>query len=495
MTSFPIAWPTLFTICISWSLSLWSAAEAAENNFQDLLKLAELDPNSWPRWDDAVTLDRAHPELIGQLLFRLQELPPEQLVAWSSTDIAAAAPGMLVELSGTIQEAVQLSVTVERSSGAIFEQLFLCSYETTTGEWSGYVLSPQIPAVWKEQGSPGQPVRFVGLVLKESGRKGTGPQLLTNHLSWYPATGVPPGQLLLSRHGMDISLLEEVRHRQPFVKPSISREGDAFYECISAMAETDRTELASLTLESIRRNKQLWRTKAGELEQKVRELRSRVGGEAEPEAKEGAKAEYDAARQRLAMAAAIQKRGERNLSSVAPLFLQPERETGELVRIEGMARRAVRIAADQAPNGEYFELEVFPSDSQNLPVVCCVSELPEDFPQGDRIRESVRIDGVFFKSWRYRTRKAIEVGAQTTRAQQLYTPIVVGRQPVWLAAYAETSGRWAMWAGIGFLAVVGGIFLAAIRSTRQARARRTSLHPEQLQDFVNLRESSHDQRE
>ena len=195
------------------------------------------------------------------------------------------------------------------------------------------------------------------------------------------------------------------------------------------------------------------------------------------------KRDLEEARRELALAAAVSKQAKRQVSSVAPLFLQPERETGQLVRIEGVARRAVRIAANRPNLDGYYEMEVFPSDSQNLPVVCCLSSLPAEFPKGDEIREHVRVDGLFFKSWRYRTRKNLADSGQTDRQQQLYTPVVVGGAPTWLPRETNRPNQWAAWGGFGFLAALAILWIVMISLAKRDRLQRAALHAARLENL------------
>jgi len=271
---------------------------------------------------------------------------------------------------------------------------------------------------------------------------------LTPHLAWYPRQGVPAGQLLLVRQGMDVALLEEVRHGKPFVGPEVSREGEAFYACLVAISRVDLGELSTLAKQSVAQLADRWR------ESKATD------------------------RQQRAIAAQVLERNELGLSSVAPLFLQPKQMTGRLVRIEGTARRAVRIAvADQPELDSYFELEIFPPDSQNHPIVCCVKDLPAEFPTGDAIREPVRVAGVFFKGWLYRSREVQLTDGETGRQQRLYTPVVVGSVE-WLPRPARGESLWGLWGGIAFLLVLAMVLLNAVRlakKDRRARAARRNL--------------------
>jgi hypothetical protein len=115
--------------------------------------------------------------------------------------------------------------------------------------------------------------------------------------------------------------------------------------------------------------------------------------------------------------------------------------------------------------------------------VCCVSGLPVDFPVGDKIREPVRVDGVFFKSWRYRTRKNLAAPGETGRQQQMYTPVVVGGAPTWLSTAASGQSRWGLWGGIAFLVALLVFWFVMFRLAERDRRRRAATQPDRLDDL------------
>jgi hypothetical protein len=141
--------------------------------------------------------------------------------------------------------------------------------------------------------------------------------------------------------------------------------------------------------------------------------------------------------------AAVGRAGTRQLSravpregrnaSVVPLFNEPNEQRGRLVELTGTARQAVlRRVEDRdilARFGidHYYEMEIFTDDSQGNPLTFCVRDLPKGFPQGDKITESVRVAGFFFKRWGYRT--APTDGADGVATRHL-APLLIGREPM-----------------------------------------------------------------
>jgi hypothetical protein len=215
----------------------------------------------------------------------------------------------------------------------------------------------------------------------------------------------------------------------------------------------------------------------------------------------------DSAERSQAIAAAVRRQAARGRYSVVPMFLEPEQYAGHLTMVHGIARRAVKISVDTdhgpalegqggsgsnpaaasgpgTPPTVYYELEVFTPDSQNLPVVCCVARLADDFPQGDAIHQPVRVAGFFFKSWLYRTRQAgPPAGQQEDRGRGLYAPIVIGAEAELIAASRTGASRWPLIAGLGFLALLAAIWAVSAwiaRRDRAARRRAAATGPERI---------------
>lgn len=124
-------------------------------------------------------------------------------------------------------------------------------------------------------------------------------------------------------------------------------------------------------------------------------------------------------------------------AKVEPLFNRPQSQQGRLVELTGTARRAVlvrvedRDIVDRFGIDHYYELQVFTSDSQDNPLTFAVRGLPPGFPQGERITESVRIAGFFFKKWGYRSPVGAAAAKPGVIRKQL-APLLIGREPVWI---------------------------------------------------------------
>ncbi len=437
------------------------SAEDGDSSFRGVLDLAGIGSGAFAKFSDTTDYQSEDWQLLIRLKHRLAQYSVAQQSVWTRpwTKSSEPLPGDLLEVVGVLESVETLSLPKLLAETHGLESLFRCRFyfgELVEGQPRKYgsLLSTQIPSGWQEKEAFEEPISFRGILIKPSEASSPEPVFFTSHVAWFPRQGVPPGHLLLARLGMDVALLDEVRHGRPFVKADVSREGEAFYGCLAAIKRTQAEELSSLAKQSVEQVADQWREKKpGDAKQR-------------------------------AIAAEVQTRSELGLSSVAPLFFHPEQMTGQLIQIEGTARRAVQIAVTEYPGLDfYYELEIFPPDSQNLPVVCCVNKLPAGFPTGDSIREPVRVAGLFFKGWLYRSRK-VQTQGQTTRQRRMYTPVVIAGTPIWLGKAEDHGSIWGLLGGIVFLVVLLVVALNAARlaaKDRRARAARPTLDVTDIQ--------------
>ena len=464
-------------------------AEHARSGFREVLELAGLDRQEISQFSGKEALNEADWQLIVQLLHRLAQYPASQLDAWVTDEpliVLAQQPsesvGTLVKISGSVTSAELLVVPV-RLGGELHNLRFLhrCQFQLSDSAHSGVVITSKIPREWMDAVVLREPVNLRGIVLQTHSEDAAASTfvLLTDRLSWYPVEGASSGKLLLARQDMDVALLDEVIHRQPFVRLETSREGEAFYACLTAISRADRLDLLTLAKENVDVVVQRWQRKAVGFQKENEILEKELSATKEKVERARLQRQIESARRNRSIAEVVFRQGEKGLSSLAPLFLEPEQETGELVRLEGTARRAIKILVDDHPKIDgYYEMEIFTSESrylQNQPVVCCVPQLPKGFPTGDAIREPVRIAGVFFKSWRYRSRELAESGGETKRAQPLYTPLVVGAIPTWLDQSVSQSSPWGLGLGVGFLIALAVVWVTVARLARSDRQVRATL--------------------
>ncbi|MEM9353816.1 MAG: hypothetical protein AAGA92_12445 [Planctomycetota bacterium] len=415
-------------------------------------------------------------ETDGRVLHRLRGLPPKRLAEWASPlpGDGVFRLGELYRLRGRLMSAIRKprpgSTTLSQAAP------FVCTIALDPSGGVAVVRVPRAPRELSNRTELDEPVDAIGVCV-DAGAEDAAARFVALRIAWFPEQGLDSGRLLLAASGFDVGLLEEVRHRRRFVNEAVSLEGQAFRSCLRAVSGIGFESLAAPAQEAVADAAELWRV---ELDQP-----GRPG----------------------AMAAAVVEAAAEGRSSVAPLFLQPEKETGKLVLLTGLARRAVRIAlapsnrvplgrgaADPAADGidGYYEVDLFTPDSQNLPVVCCVPTLPEGFPVGEEIRETVRVPAFFFKSWRYRSRR----DPAEDRATQLYAPLVIAPGLAWLKQPAQAGGRGSLAWGAAAAALLGGLWwaLAAVAKHDRLQRRRIDALLEQPVPLPTAGEPSADGR-
>ncbi len=318
--------------------------------------------------------------------------------------------------------------------------------------------------------------RGVFLKLIPGDTQGPQPVFAARRLAWYPDEvdpnlGVNFGMTVLGDLGMDVGLWDQVENR----KPLTVQDREPFFQLLRAVDQTGARQLVRLARQHLATLTSACRAQQQQLAQQLAELSvspDQVRGR--PTAQPSRAQQISTVERQLAQLRRDQAQAQRGTSSVVPLFNEPNRQFGQLVVVDGTARRTVKIylteqpapsaAGDRWPQSgmdHYYELELFTDDSQNNPIVFCVRRVPVGFPLGADIFQPVRIAGFFFKSWAYPAWTRAEVGAAAdpavSRRWQL-APLLVGREPIRL-----TAGPPVRYSYLGLLA--GGLFMLLLAAT------------------------------
>ncbi|MCH8840799.1 MAG: hypothetical protein IH831_09025, partial [Planctomycetes bacterium] len=298
------------------------AAEQADDNFQDVLALAGLGQEVLATLSADADYGKDDWQVLAQLVYRLRQFPPAQLQRWAGA--ARTVPwnmkadehlGQIHAITATVESVELVDPPEKVAAESVLPKLYRCRFRLADGAAGGVVLVPRIPNHWQRGEISEEPVRFLGVELGSTADNNSRVSLLlTNHLAWYPRQGVSSGRLLLARQGMDIALLDEVKQRQPFVKPDVSREGEAFYQCLAALATVDRQELEMLTEQNVAAAAQKWLAKKPIAEQRQADLRHELAATNDSTEREALEQDLEMARRDLALAAAVEKQADLKLS-------------------------------------------------------------------------------------------------------------------------------------------------------------------------------------
>ncbi len=365
-----------------------------------------------------------------------------EIVARDLLSEPATHRGRAVRMTGRVVAMERQSLDREAKRTFGVEAFYELRVEGEGGAF--LVVTPKIPKAWLGMASFDQPVALVGLFLKNCATDGENllPFVVTPRIAWTPIRPDPPhvnfGMSVLGALGVDVGKLDSVQQR----KPLVAEDSDAFYEILAGIRTIGARQLLRSAVRRLPEHGRLWEEK-----------------------REAAEASGKAKRKALAVEVVSQAKEDRY--SVAPFFNDPGSHVGQLVTFDGLCRRAVRIVLDDPATvsatgvDHYFELDLYTDDSQHLPLVFCMLEVPPGFSLGENLHEPVRVAGFFFKSWRYSTRQAVADPRRTF-------PLFIGRAPLQLVE-AKDSSLWGWGAGIGFAGLIAAVWFAQWRWTRADR--------------------------
>jgi hypothetical protein len=176
---------------------------------------------------------------------------------------------------------------------------------------------------------------------------------------------------------------------------------------------------------------------------------------------------------------------------------------GEPVLVEGVARRATRIAIDDAGRraqvgaDHYWEVEVFVDTppisidgrvQDRYPVICCVRDLAAGMPAGETISERVRVPGFAFKRYRYPLPEVVVDGREEVpRGKRQSAPLLVAPRVEWLpppSARGLSDGLF--WIFFGILGALAALFAFSTWSSAREARRAEALRRESMPDRIDL---------
>jgi hypothetical protein len=154
-------------------------------------------------------------------------------------------------------------------------------------------------------------------------------------------------------------------------------------------------------------------------------------------------------------------------ADLARLLTEPEVHQGQMLTVEGVARRVQRVAVDDPEIrhrfgfDHFYQIEVFvsldklevvlgregpssegPVFRNSYPVTCCTLALPQGLPAEDDVHVPVQVAGVFLKLWAYQSEFVSAVnkgerqpGPLLIAATPQVVPVAAGRSSLtWIAA-------------------------------------------------------------
>jgi hypothetical protein len=424
-----------------------AGGQESQSDFREILALAGWDEAAYAQFTHAVPLSESETVHALKLLRRLRSFDVLSLERWTNRDIQPgeladhpqAYRAELIWFAGRVVHVEQVRLAEHDAARLEMQDYHLCDIITDEGNVLTEVITGNVPRAWLGVENLDEPVAVSGIVLKCSSDNPTTSQLVVvaPHVAWYPTAASPANpsfaQAVLGSCGFDVGLLADIRNSQAIR----GEEREAFYQMLFSMSHVGPQQLIRFAERNLSWFAKRWEEKL----------------EVDP-------------RDRLAQA--VVRQAEQGQFSVAALFNDADSQIGNLVVLEGVVRRAVRIEVGSTGSGQlsdiarrfeiehYFELDLFTEDSQNHPVVFCVLDLPSGFPVGAKIHEPVRMAGFYFKSWLHHARQGKEAEQRSASRRQL-APLLISPGPVWIKdAVGQASVVTSLIAGgIVVLAFVG----------------------------------------
>jgi len=324
-------------------------------------------------------------EAVWRVLFALRRFTPGQIHAWQRPGSVLSRmmqqpdryQGEMVRVAGRVLAVERVPIIPEVQERFAFKEYYACTLRVEASPITATCLALRVPRAWLERPPLDERAECAGVFLKVAAAP-EGPQavLACQRLRWYQAG-------LLGELGFDAGLWDDVRVWNPRLPANAPRherlanerslnlndeDRECFYELLAALARISPRKLL-------------------------------------------ARAEQQ--------------------PSMVELFNHPARQQGKLVAVTGVLRRAVLVRVEDADVAQrlrvdhYYELEVYPPEAQGNPLVFCVRRLPPGLVPGEKLSETVRVAGVFFKSWGFVPRGEPE---GKPRRKQV-APLLIGLEP------------------------------------------------------------------
>jgi len=378
-------------------------------------------------------------EILLDILHRVDQITEQRQWKWQRFDVPwralAETPqrhrAHFFHLSGTVTGVELVRIPEDLARHQSFNAYYRLTFELADSPLPVVVLSRSVPDAWRQliRKGDGRGLRtraeLYGLFLKVGEQTDEGPQLVfaARRIGWRPESaskelGVSDDQVYLARLGMDVGLFDRVRNATEI-------ETESFYRLMAAVSNASHDEFA--------------------------------------------------------------KRARRE-RSLAPILTPPppKRPYGQLFSFQGIARKVTRIDVESEDVRTrlgieyYYQIVLFvpervearapvegaePIIYERYPVVFCVRELPPGLPVGDDVDQLVRIDGVLYSTWEYRsefmnrkTRELLSQKQDGTRPPEPFvqhSPLLIGQRPeVIQVEYGQTNTT----AGL----IIGGLFALAL---------------------------------
>jgi hypothetical protein len=436
-------------------------AELRRTAPRKLLEIAGIDSSQlrplqdgWPLGDNVL-------EITLKLLYRIRRFGHVDTTLWSHPN----APLMLMAnhpadyrlqmyaLRGRVVEVNEEQPPQEMVERYDFQKYYSCLVELEDSHYPVKIVTPSIPKQWDLTKPIEEPISAQAMFIKVGERRGDLMQLvfLAPRIAWHPnkvqgnqnEQSVNFGMTELGRLGMDVGLFDSVQNREGITE----RDREAFYQLLAAVERAPQNQLARIAMANLPELQKVWHSEIASNSQALVEQRAALKAfKGSATEKEKLSERVKATTRRVAVLQKAEKDAQQGHYSVYPLFNLADEQHGQLVFLEGVARRAIKVelANPRDPNSNrdiierfgidhYYELAIFTEDSGDNPIIICVRELPTGFPTGSALNEAVRVACFFFKTWAFYTTEGVNAKEQNPPVpRRQLAPLLIARAPIWV---------------------------------------------------------------
>jgi hypothetical protein len=370
---------------------------------REILERYDVGPSQLEMLLSGQPLSPAEEDVLVKILYHFPRLGLENIARWrertADWDKVAAAPAeyraKLFLLRGRAKRVEQAALLPEQSRLYELKHYYRVTIDLDDSPYEAIVAVRDVPAAWPVGEPIDERTECDAMFLKVgAGVDEKAPLLFVGQrVGWLPDQPEPEHhvaepQLALANLGMDISLWDAVRASEDHALTAADRE--AFYRLLSVVGQPQAADL------------------------------SRVAAE------------------KLNLVALLEKSAE---------------HLGEVLPVAGTARRITKVQVGDADVrarfgfDHYYEIDLFlplagpalrlgndPKGEKNavfhntFPATLIVRRLPPGLAEGENLHETVRADGVFFKTWTYRSKFAGQFG------QLQPAPLFIAAEPQLVAA-------------------------------------------------------------
>lgn len=421
---------------------------------REMLELCGVDQSQVDHLINGQPLGPEEQETVCKILYNFPRFGRDKVQAWCQKDVAWADVArdpqphrlQVFLVKGRATQIERVALPAEAAERFEFADYFLLRFTLPEASHPVVVCTRTVPAAWASRATLDERAGFFGLFLKTGAANGGSPELVfaAERVAWFPDRLDAAENIRASQVWLgDLGMDFGLFDdvRKTNRQSFGATDRECFYQLLVAAGRADPAES--------------WRRTEGPVD-----LRS--------------------------------------------LLSAPETHHGQLVTIDGVARRVQKILVDEEDIRQrfgiqhYYQVDVFlplgelevrlgqqsgqekvPVFANNFPVTVCLLRLPAGLPVQDNMHEHVRLTGFFFKTWAYRSEYIASFDSRQRQPAPAFMgttgiviPITTGRQPYlsWLVGSLFCVVFLGLAWGIWFLRRSDRQFSAALRKRSELPA-------------------------